>query len=54
MKNIIFILMNLLRNNRLERWYFNRKNKVKVLSEKEWRKIVQTGKIKKNIVVLEV
>lgn len=39
------------KSTRLGMWYSNRKNKVKILSQKEYSSMVMNGKIKGNIVI---
>ena len=42
-----------LRGTRLEMWYKNRKNKVKILTKSEYDYLVRSGKIKSTIVIDE-
>jgi len=37
---------------RLERWIHNRKNRIKVLSEKEYRRYIRRNKLTGNIIIL--
>ena len=43
-----------LRGTRLEMWYKNYKNKVKILTESEYDYLVRSGKIKSTIVIDEL
>lgn len=43
-----------LRGTRLEMWYKNRKNKVKILTKSEYDYLVRSGKIKSTIVIDEL
>lgn len=42
-----------LRGTRLEMWYKNRKNKVKILTKSQYDHLVRSGKIKSTIVIDE-
>jgi hypothetical protein len=46
-------IKNWLRGTRLEMWYSNHKNKVKILTKDEYDYLVKAGKIKCNITIDE-